>query len=355
MRVCFFGSYDPRYSRNKILIDGLEKNNVLVLHCRSTHPSVFTRYPELIKQFLKIGMNYDILYVGFVGHLDMPLAFVLAKLTGKKVVFDMFYSMYDTYVYDRQSAKSESWRAKSYYWIDRIAAVLADLIITDTRAHTQYFIKNFHINRRKFQRIFVGGDDTLFKPFVRSKRLPIVIEFHGMFTRLHGAEYFVKAAKLLENNKSLCFLLIGSTSNYPLPIEIYKKLRPKTMKYIPALSLTKLAKTIAESDICIGHVGITQKAKRVITNKMYHGIFCKVAVIAGNCQASRELFTNRKTALFVKMGDVVDLAEKIKLLAFNSKLRNDISENGYKLAKSNLTNYQLGKKLLGYMNHLIRS
>lgn len=361
MTVCYFGSYNPDYSRNKILIDGLQKNGVSVLECRSTYGSFLKRYPELISKFLHIAKNIDVIVVGFVGHLDMPLAWLLARLTGKKVIFDMFYSMYDTYVYDRQSTRKGSLRAWIYFLIDKLAGTLADIVLTDTKAHGEYFIKTFNLNKKKFRRIFVGGDDTIFlqrrtrgiREKRGKKRNKIIIEFHGMFTRLHGAEYFVEAAKLLERKKNLEFWLIGSTSNYFLPLTKYESLRPKTMKYFPQMSVRELANKIALADISIAHLGTTKKAKSVITNKMFQALFCQVALIAGDCTATRELLTDKKDCLFAKMGDVKDLAQKIQFLAKSSRLRKQLAVEGYRLAKERLTNKELGRNLLKIIDKLV--
>lgn len=353
MNICFLGSYNSEYPRNRILIDGLQKNGSTVYECQSAQGSILKRYPELFKKFWRIKNTVEIIYVAFVGHLDMPLAWLLARLTGKKVVFDMFYSMYDTYVFDRQSAKPGSLRAGIYFLIDKIAAMLADIVITDTKTHGNYFIRTFGLNPQKFRRVFVGGDETVFKPLknpstkLRIKKLKkITVEFHGMFTRLHGAEYYVQAAKLLENEKNLKFLLIGSTANYSLPIEMYRRLKPKTMKYYPKMEVAKLARVVASSDISVGHIGITEKAHSVITNKTFHALACGVATIAGDCSANRELLTDRHNTVLVGMGDPKDLAKKIKLLITNKKLRRKIAQEGYQLFQNRLTDNHLGKELL---------
>lgn len=346
MTVCYFGSFNREYSRNRIFIDGLQKNGARVVECASKRGLFLTRYPELFAKYWKVKDQVDVIFVGFVGHLDMPIAWLLARLTQKKVVFDMFFSMYDTYVFDRQSVRADSPRAKIYFWIDKLAATLADEIITDTKAHARYFIRTFGLDRKKFHRIFVGGDDTIFLPIKRHRSKNIIVEFHGMFTRLHGAEYFVEAAKLLENKKNIKFLLIGSTSNYFLPLSRYEELKPKTLTYLPGLPVRELAKKVAISHISVGHIGITEKARSVITNKMFHALNCGSALIAGDCSASRELLTDKKNALFVKMGDAEDLARKILLLAKKTSLRKSIAKEGRELAETRLNNMQLGKELL---------
>jgi glycosyltransferase involved in cell wall biosynthesis len=346
MNICFFGSYDPNYSRNKILIDGLIKNKVKVYHCISKHGSFIKRYPDLVKKFYQHYKNIDVIYVAFVGHLNVPLAWVLGKLTHKKVFFDMFYSMYDTYVFDRQSVSAKSLRAKSYWIIDKLATTLSDVIISDTNAHADYWSQLLKVPRQKFKRVFVGGDETIFKPILEKSNHKIIIEFHGMITRLHGAEYFIDAAKLLIGKRNLEFLFIGETSSYNLPIDKLNKLKLKNVKHIKKLSLIDLAQVIAGTDISIGHLGTTIKAQSVITNKIFQAMACKLPVIVEDSPASKEIFTNGKNAMFVKMGDSIDLEKKIMILANDVVLRKKIAENGYKLFISQLTNEKLGKVLL---------
>lgn len=345
MNFCFFGSYDPTYSRNKILADGLIKNNAKVFHCRSTRGSFVGRYVDLAKQYIKIWKKIDVIFVAFVGQLDMPLAWILARLTRKKIILDMFYSMYNTYVFDRKSTTPYSLRAKSYYMIDKLALILADSIITDTKTHAQYYQRTFGIHK-KINRIFVGGDDTIFSKKKKVKNKKITIEFHGMFTRLHGAEYFVRAAKKMEKHENIQFLLIGDKNSFLLPHTEYIRLRPKTMQRIKKIRTNRLAQYVVDSDISIGHLGTTEKAKSVITNKTFHALACETAAIVGDCPANRELLTDNKNAVFVKMGSVDGLVEKITLLVRNKKLRTKIARNGYQLYQKTLTNKHLGKQLL---------
>lgn len=346
MNICFFGSYDPGYARNKILIDGLEKNGAKVLHCNSRYGSFLQRYPDLIYQYLRVFKQVDIIFVAFVGHLNVPLAWGLARLTGKKVVFDMFYSMYDTYVFDRQNTSTGSARAWLYYCIDAIAATLADAVVTDTKSNAKFIINTFHQNPHKFHRIFVGGDDTLFKPRSKKIKKTVIIEFHGMLTRLQGAEYFIEAAKKLENHKEMKFWFIGDSLGYDVPLQLVHKLRLTNVSIFPKMPLAKLAEKVAQADITVGHLGITDKAHRVISNKMYHALFSRTALIAPNIEATRELLRDRIHALFVKPGNPDDLAAKITLLVKDKSLRLRLAEKGYGLVKKNLNNVQIGKDLL---------
>ena len=49
LAVCFFGIYNPKYSRNRVLIQGLEENNIKVIQCRTELKGVI-KYFDLIKK-----------------------------------------------------------------------------------------------------------------------------------------------------------------------------------------------------------------------------------------------------------------------------------------------------------------
>lgn len=344
--ICFFGYPNQEYSRSKILIDGLKKNNVSVVYCTDKSGFALTRYYRLFKKFIPLSSKCNAIFVQFPGQLNMPIAWILGKLFRKLVVYDAFVSMYDTYIFDREIASEDSFKAKFYFLVDKIACTLADIITLDTNAHIRYFVSTFNLKREKFFRVPVGGDDSLFKPSKRKKETnKTIIEFHGMFTKIHGAEIFVRVAKKLENRKNLEFWLIGSSHNYRLPIKLYEKLKPKNLRYWPRMQVKKLARKIAQADIIIGHLGPTQKAKMVLTNKMYHALACRVALIAGKCSASDELLTNGQDCQYVNLFDEQDLQEKIIKLARNKRLRQKLAKNGHKLHQQKFTNEKLGKSL----------
>jgi len=350
MLICFFGYPNESYSRNKILIDGLKKNGIKVISCTDKNGFFPIRAWRLFAKFWPLKKEVDLIFVQFPGYLNMPIAWAIGKLFRKPIIFDAFVSIYDTYIYDREIAKPNSPTAWFYWWVDKIACTLADIVTLDTNAHIRYFIKTFHLNKKKFFRIPVGGDETLFHPSKLQRsgvmRRKIVIEFHGMFTKIHGAETFVRVSKQLENHPDLEFWLIGDSHNYRLPIELYHQLKPKNMHYWPRLTETTLAKKISQADISIGHLGSTQKAKMVMTNKMYHALASQVALVAADNAASREFLTDKKNAYFIKHNDEAHLKKAVLSLTKNKKLRQKLATNGYVLHQNQFTNQQISLKLL---------
>lgn len=146
MRICFFGNYDEEYNRNAVLIAGFERNNIKLQFCH-TNKKGLSGVKDLYLQHKKIP-NYDIMLVAYS---DSRYLVPLAKfLTRKKIVWDAFYSVYDSVIFDRKLAKKYSFKA-AYYWVsDWLSCVLADHILLDTYAHIQYFSETFHIKKGAF-------------------------------------------------------------------------------------------------------------------------------------------------------------------------------------------------------------
>lgn len=118
IRVCFFGHYDPDYSRNRIIIKALQRAGATVIEVHSSYKK-FTRYHFLFKTVMK--SQFDVMFVGFMGHTDMPLAKLICAFKKRPLVFDAFVSLYDSIVWDRQLVKPQSFQARKLYYIDRLA------------------------------------------------------------------------------------------------------------------------------------------------------------------------------------------------------------------------------------------
>jgi len=79
--VCYFGFYDPEYSRNRIFLKGLRANNVSIIECRSNKTGL-KKYIELAKKHWKIRNDYDVLFVAYPGYMSI----ILAKLISSKKI-----------------------------------------------------------------------------------------------------------------------------------------------------------------------------------------------------------------------------------------------------------------------------
>lgn len=340
MKICYFGSYNRDYPRNKILINGLRKNNVNVTECNFD-------FPHIIKIKDSLSHEYDGIIVGFPGQKTVPFARLISKLKGVNLVFDAFLSVYNTYVFDRKDVKQNSLKGRYYYSLDKISCKLADVVLLDTYQHIKYFLKTFNISQNKFRRIFIGAEDNIFYPRKYKKDGDkFVVEFHGKFIPLQGTDYIIKAAKLLEKDKEIIFNLIGNGKTYEKTFRLAQKLKLKNVNFLGWIVYEKLPFFIANADVGLGIFGNTEKAKMVVPNKAYEILAMRKALITGYSLASNEVgLINEKNSMLVEMANPSAIANVILMLKDDKKLRQKIAKNGYKLFKKKFTPKILGKEL----------
>lgn len=343
--ICFFGIHDPEYSRNRILEKGFRENGWNTVQCRvdpKAHKG-FSKYAHLIKAYKEtrkyLNENHikpDMVLVAFPGHTVVWLARVL--FFRHKIFFDAFLSRFDSNVYDRKSYKAHSLRGIFDWILDWSSCWLADRVLLDTEEHIRYFSKHFFVNKKKMIRVPVGADSTNFYPRPKEDHKgKFIIYFHGMFIPLQGLRYIVDSAFLLKDESDIIFNIIGNGQEYK---EISKIIETKKLSNVFLLgvkSLSQLPEYINQADICLGIFGETDKAQRVIPNKVYEYIAMKKPVITADTPAIKEFFINEKDMLLCKHADAKSLAEAILRLKDDPQLASFLAENAYNLFNSRLT------------------
>ncbi|MBD3203670.1 glycosyltransferase [Candidatus Woesearchaeota archaeon] len=361
LKIIYFGTWEKNYSRNKIIIDGLKKAgaDIKLYHVKTVwntklHKTnlskakividFFKAYFLMIRNFFKIK-DYDFLIVGYPGWFDMPLAWFLNKIKGKKLVFDSYFSIYDSIVNDRKSAKKGSLKAKLLFFVDKTACRMADIILLDTKEHIKYFSNEFKIKKNKFIRVFIGADDKIFFPrknMKKSKKFKVI--FHGKFIPLQGVPFIIKAAKLLED-ENIEFDIIGGGQLEKDMKKLNRKLDVNNVSFLGFIDINKLPDYLAKADIGLGIFGDTKKAKRVIPNKAFEILAMKIPLLTGDSAAAVEVLEDKKHCVLCKMADPKAIADSILLLKKDKNLRKKISLNGYTLFKDKFSPDAIGEEL----------
>ena len=354
IKVCFFGFYFRDYNRNIVLIKGLEKNGVLIRHCNAVLPllkspiSIIKSFSKLVR-CSKIISSCDVIFSAYPAWLSQPLAKLFSKFKNKPLIYDAFISIYDTAVYDKKEVDKDSLLARYYFYQDRILASISDLVILDTNAHIRYFSRVFDLPISKFRRVLVGADDELFYPINVEKENTFDVMFWGTYLPLHGLEYIIEAAKIVEKEKNIVFHIIGKGPFYLDILRLAKKFNVKNVKFIDPIPFEKLPKYLAYADLCLGIFGTSGKARRVIPNKVYEALAMKKPIITGDTVGAREILSHKNNSYLVKIGNAEAIADAILELRDNTDLRMKIAENGYKLFKEKLTPKAIGKEFKRYI------
>lgn len=323
MKICFFGIYDPSYSRNDILLTGLRALNVEIVECREDWRDRW-RYFKLCRSLLKLRNSYDYVFAAY----PAPVPTILARMLSRRpVISDMFYSMFDAVVNDRREVPWYHPKALKLLVWDWCALRSAHLVLTDTKEHKKYFESWFGVNKAKIHQLYLGINPRDFYPLPEVVRNFIQVHFHGKYIPLQGVSKIVEAANLLRANKDIRFRLVGSGQDSAKVNEIAEKYKLNNIEFINRVPLGKLNEYMGDADIVLGIFGDTDKAYRVIPNKVYEGLAAGRAMVTMDSPAIREIFSDKELMLVANTPQ--DLSEAILALAENQIMRKTLSVNGH--------------------------
>jgi glycosyltransferase involved in cell wall biosynthesis len=334
LRIVAWGTYDLGKPRVRILLDGLRNNHVDVIEC---HKAVWTgvedksqitgffsklkflllllgSYPLLIWRYLRLP-DHDAVLVCYMGQLDVLVVWPFAKFRRKPIVWDAFLSLYDTVVDDRRMVGTRSPIASLLFAWEWLACRAADAILLDTTAHGRYFIETFGLPPSRVHRILVGAEPETFHPPERSEPppqsdRPFRVLFYGQFIPLHGIETVVRAAKLSEGC-GIHWELIGSGQEQDRIRRLIAELRPANLAWDPWVPYQDLLQRIHRADVCLGIFGQTEKAARVIPNKVFQIIASGKPLVTADTPAARELLTAGPDIELVTANDPEDLRQAV--------------------------------------------
>ncbi len=323
MTICWFGIYDPNFGRNKIFREALEQAGHKILDCRGTSAGL-AKYWRLYREHKKIKNSYDVLVVGYPGHIVTPLAKIIST---KRVVVDALGSLYDAEI----SSHYPSWWRRVKNWLaDWLMVIFADRIMLESEAQKKYFVNKFRLSNKYF--VVYTGASQIFSQSNLAKKMAgskFVILFRGKLTPESGIEYVLEAAKLLKNNPNINFKIIGS--GYLLKKVKYLlgeyKLNNVTLNN-SYLSDQELVGEYEGAGLALGQFGNNPRLNRTIPHKAFEALATGTAYLTGDTPASREILRNGETAFFVPLADAGVLAKKIEILSSDREATKMVGQSG---------------------------
>ncbi len=310
------GSYLPDYPRHKVLISAFKRcfpRNVE----RNMYDKSFTSIRSLVS-FLSNGLGSSHVLIMDPAERFFLLAFVLRFIFRKKVMFDAFAPAYEGFVLDRALAKRGSLKGMYYFFSGYLMIRASSMAFFDTKEHLEFFKEKFKappgkqmfvlpvaLDLEEVGEMLKGSQSTL----LPAGKFNIV--FYGKYIPLQGVEHIIDAASELRSRTDIFFTLIGSGQTFK---DIQKKaqaLSLQNVKFIPRMSYPELFTYMAQTDVVLGIFGTSEKAKRVIANKVLEALAAKALLITGENSALQRYFKDREDLYFVPMGDGKAIAEAI--------------------------------------------
>jgi glycosyltransferase involved in cell wall biosynthesis len=293
----------------------------------------------ILKFLIKFPVAKDILFLWPANYL--ALSIFAAKLMGKRIIYDAFTSMYDSLVNDRKTIKPGSIRSYYYYLQDYLCCHLADKLIFDTQGHKDYFFKTFKLkSSQPFVILPVSVDLDFIEQqpaFENKDSQTIKVLFYGSFIPLQGIEYILQAIQLTKD-LPIRYSIIGNGQTYRQMLELANRLGVNDLvAFIPPTSYSELVSHIKAADLCLGIFGDTEKAQRVIPNKVLECAACSKPVITGKNNDLAKFFTDKESILFCPMAEAHALAETIRWASANPGRWRSLGEEASRVIEKNFS------------------
>jgi glycosyltransferase involved in cell wall biosynthesis len=303
-RVAHFGGFPPE-PRNAQMRRALEAAGAQVFTI--TEGSRWARVRQLR------DLRPDLVVVGWPGSAWVGLARFACLGRGTPVVLDHLTSSWETSVVDRGVVPRRSLRAVYLRVKERIALHLACVVVVDTQANADFLADEFGIDRAKCIRVWVGADETVWAPCPATHAGGDFVVVHlASYIPLHGMEFVVEAAALTAaQDLSIRFVLIGNGQTFPQTARRARQLGLDNVEFVDTVAPAEARARCCAADLCLGVFGTTDKADRVIPNKVYDALAIGRPVLTGDTAALREVFTPGVDVLAVPAGDARAIADSI--------------------------------------------
>jgi glycosyltransferase involved in cell wall biosynthesis len=181
----------------------------------------------------------------------------------------------------------------------------------------------------------VGADESLFRPGWHPPE-PFHVLFVGKLIPLHGLATILSAAALVPE---IPFRVVGDGQL----AELLDR-RPANVEHVPWIPYEELPEAYRAAGCALGIFGTSDKAARVIPNKVFQALACARPVATADTPAARELLTDGHDALLVPSGDPEALAGAVRRLADDGGLAARLAAAGRETFESHASEDALGAR-----------
>lgn len=256
---------------------------------------------HLLELFIKAAFA-DVIYMLPFNMNLIKNAIWVSKVFHKKLVVEIYVSMYDTFVEDRKLYKEGSREAKKAMHKDILALTQSDYIINTSNYEPAYWAKNLGINIDKdkvfIAPIFSNFTNNSIPIFKKSFRQDSILRicWWGTFIPLHGLDNILQAMKLLREREVRFTCNLFGVDNPLFSVYAEKIQLNKLDSYVfLRKDLTffdgSLPQYLAENcDLALGIFGNTHKAYHAVPNKLVEALSIGIPTLNMNSLALTEFF-----------------------------------------------------------------
>lgn len=312
--VLWWGRFDPGYSRNRVYAALFRELGWDVSYF---FVKAFPKFGdvEALLRGLDRRPRPDLVWVPVCRQRDVLAACRWAHRRGIKVLFDPMISAWDKKVLEQRKWSADEPRAKRLHALETRMMNEPDIVTWDTSCHLEFCAGQFNTPREKLRVLLTGTDESVFKPVPEADASPSApsdafrVLYHGAYLPLHGTEHIVEAARMTQDEGvQWDFLGWGA---YKAATEA-KAAGIRNVRFLDKVPYVDVPKVICAHDVVLGVFGTTEKASRVIGNKVYECMACARPTINEFCTGYPPEAKDCKSIKFIPPGDPKAIADAVR-------------------------------------------
>ena len=350
LRVCYFGTYRAGYTRNQIVLKGLQAQaDVLVYVCHAPlwhgiadrvaqasggwrRPAFWRRVVGAYRQLIATHRRtpeYDVMLIGYPGQFDAYLGRRLAHARSRPVALDILMSLH-LVAEERGLTADHRATGSLIFQLERGGLRQPDLLIAENPEYGSYIAAKYRLPPERFRYVPHGADETVFHP--RPLRPPddhFRVTYHGGYLPSHGMDTIIGAAALLRDEPNTQFHFYGSGPEKERIVQRATAEALPNVTFHGFVGQDELLDSLAQAHVCLGVFGTTRQAQFTVQNKVWEGLAMGRPVVSGDSPTIRAALADRQEVYLIPRDDPAALAAALRALRDNPTLRESIAATGH--------------------------
>jgi glycosyltransferase involved in cell wall biosynthesis len=292
----------------------------------------------------------DVIIVSPMAPFPILPAWILAKIYGAKLIYEV-KDIWPLSLIELGGFSPSHPFIRFMGWFEKFALVKSDVIVSNLQNYGEHMQKDVGV-MRDFEWISNGVDlDELrekeplsFEIVAKIPKEKFIVGYTGTIGVANALDSFCEAAKILEKNENILFVIVGDGQEKESLMKRY--LRQKNILFIGSIPKKQVQSMLALFDAC--YIGLKKEnlfKYGVSPNKLYDYMYSAKPVVYAIDSGSNNIVRVAKCGVSVEAQNATSIAEGIqKIYDMNENERQELGKNGKDYILEHFTYDKLAQK-----------